>query len=152
MSECNMGPRESELNRKLEEMKVIRPAYHGNVFLGNLSKLVMKIFSGYFRKTHILLSVLEKIYVHTMNVFKNISVHTDTEKSLTKSFCSLNLLCKNKLVMSSFSKRYVFARPHDNMKTEFPKITTPDTVFEKLRFHHRKLRLHVNGRPKRINK
>ena len=87
-----------------------------------------------------------------MSVFKKISVHTDTEESLTKSFCLLNWLCKTKLVTSSFSKRYVFARPHDNMKTEFSKISTLDTVFEKLRFHHRKLRLRVDGRPKRINK
>ena len=105
-----------------------------------------------FLKTHLFLSVFEKICVHTMSVFKKISVHTDTEESLTKSFCLLNWLCKTKLVTSSFSKRYVFARPHDNMKTEFSKISTLDTVFEKLRFHHRKLRLRVDGRPKRINK
>ncbi len=42
MSECNMGPRERELNRKLEDMKVIRQAYHGNVFVGNHCEIVLK--------------------------------------------------------------------------------------------------------------
>ena len=41
-SETNMGPREQLLNRKLEEMKVIRQAYHDNVFVGNHCKLVLK--------------------------------------------------------------------------------------------------------------
>ncbi len=37
------------------------------------------------------------------------------------------------------------------MKTAFSKISTLNTVFEKLRFHNQKLRLRVNERPKRIN-
>ena len=41
-NESTMGPREQLLNRKLEEMKVIRQAYHGNVFVGNHCKLVLK--------------------------------------------------------------------------------------------------------------
>ena len=36
-----MGSREKLLNRKLEDMTVIRQAYHGNVFVGNHCKLVL---------------------------------------------------------------------------------------------------------------
>eukprot|EP00112_Aurelia_sp_Birch-Aquarium-sp1_P019382 Seg4785.1 transcript_id=Seg4785.1/GoldUCD/mRNA.D3Y31 product="hypothetical protein" protein_id=Seg4785.1/GoldUCD/D3Y31 len=37
-----MGPRERILNSKLEEIKVVRQAYHGNVFVRNHCKLVLK--------------------------------------------------------------------------------------------------------------
>ena len=37
-----MGPRERILSSKLEEIKVVRQAYHGTVFVGNHCKLVLK--------------------------------------------------------------------------------------------------------------
>ncbi len=81
---------------------------------------------------------------------KKISVHTDTEKSITKSVCLENWLCKTELVKSSFWER--FRRPYENMKTEFWKIPTMNSVIEKVRFHHQKLRLGVDGKPKWIDK
>ena len=41
---CKMGSREKLLNRKLEDMKVIRQAYHGNVFVGNHCKVVLNTY------------------------------------------------------------------------------------------------------------
>ena len=41
-NEETMGPRELELNRKLEEIKVTQQAYHGNIFVGNHCKLVLR--------------------------------------------------------------------------------------------------------------
>ena len=41
-NESKMGPRELELHRKLDEIKVKRQAYHGNVFVGNHCKLVLR--------------------------------------------------------------------------------------------------------------
>ena len=45
-----------------------------------------------------------------------------------------------------------FRRPHYNMKTEFSKISTLESVFENIRFRSPKTRFSVDGRPKRINK
>ncbi len=58
-------------------------------------------------------------------------------------------MCKTKLATSWFSKRYVFAVLTTR---QYSQISTLDTVFEKLRFLHRKLRLFVDGRSKWINK
>ena len=41
-NESEMGFREKLLNDKLEDVKVARQAYHGNVFVGNHCKIVLK--------------------------------------------------------------------------------------------------------------
>ena len=43
---CKMGSREKLPNRKLEDMKVIRQAYHGNVFVGNHCKLILNTYES----------------------------------------------------------------------------------------------------------
>ena len=46
INSCEMGPREKLLNKKLEDIKVVRQAYHGNVFVGNHCKLVLKNYES----------------------------------------------------------------------------------------------------------
>ena len=41
-----MGPREKLIKKKLEDIKVFRQAYHGNVFVGNHYKLVLKNYES----------------------------------------------------------------------------------------------------------
>ena len=60
--------------------------------------------------------------------------------------------CRVEAVTSAFSKSSVFARPHENRKTEFSERSTLESVFEKLRFRDRKRRLRVDANPKRIKK
>ena len=40
--ESKMGPRELELHKKFDKIKVKRQAYHGNIFVGNPCKLVLQ--------------------------------------------------------------------------------------------------------------
>ncbi len=96
--------------------------------------------SGYFWKHIIIYPFSEKSTSTQWAFSKKISVHTDTEESLIESFCSLNWLCKTKTMTSSFLKRYVFAVHTITWKRSFQK------------YPPRKLRLRVDGRPKRINK
>ena len=37
-----MGPREKDLLQCLDDIKVVRQAYHGNVFVGNHCKVILK--------------------------------------------------------------------------------------------------------------
>ena len=41
-----VGEREKALNKALEEMKVVRQAYHGNVMVGNHCIVVLKTFQA----------------------------------------------------------------------------------------------------------
>ena len=56
------------------------------------------------------------------------------------------------IMTSRVFEKLRFRRPHYNMKTEFSKISTLESVFENIRFRSPKTRLSVDGRPKRINK
>ena len=69
---CEMGTREKLLNQKLEDIKVVQQAYHGNVFVGNHCKLVLKHYEslcsviadkpGTYQKVHEIFRIFSELY------------------------------------------------------------------------------------------